>query len=220
MIIVKYLVVVNLNNHDMSVSSKVNLSEFDPSINLDRGTSKWKEIAWYLIKMCFFLSAFPYPNGFKRCLLILFGAKVGRGLVLKPRVNIYFPWKLQVGDNVWIGEEVCLLNFEKLTIGNNVCISQRAFICGGNHDFRKPSMPYRNSPITLEDGCWIGASCFVSAGITVGVDAVVTAGSIVTFNLNPNGIYRSNKLSYLNERWKQAGVVSLVRPDAALQHTS
>lgn len=204
----------------MSLSSRVNLADFDSSQNLDRGASKGKEIIWYLVKMFFFLSAFPYPSGLKKKLLVLFGAKVGRGVVFKPRINIHFPWKLEIGDNVWIGEEASLLNFEKLTIGNNVCISQRAFICGGNHDFRKPSMPYRNSPIILEDGCWIGAGCFISAGITVGVDAVVTAGSVVTFNLNPNGIYRGNTLSYVNERWKQASVISMPVEKDEMQKTS
>ncbi|EOR94096.1 Colanic acid biosynthesis acetyltransferase WcaF [Arcticibacter svalbardensis MN12-7] len=149
----------------------------------------------------FFLSALPYPNGFKKVLLELFGAKIGIGLVLKPRVNIHFPWKLEIGDHVWIGEEAALLNFEKLTIGNNVCISQRVFLCGGNHDFRNPAMPYRNGPIVLKDGCWIGACCFVAAGVTVGVDTVVTAGSIVTADLQDNGIYKGDPLMLIKNRW-------------------
>lgn len=186
------------------MESRVKLSEFNSTLNFDRGASKAKEIMWYLTKMLFFLTAIPYPQTFKRALLLLFGAQVGRGLVIKPRVNIHFPWKLKLGDDVWIGEEVFILNFERVTIGNNVCISQRAFICGGNHDFRISSMPYRNSPITLEDGCWIGASAFVSSGVTVGVDTVITAGSIVTSNLESNGIYKSSELLQVGTRWKSS----------------
>ena len=151
--------------------------------------------------MIFFISAFPYPSSFKRFILRSFGAKVGKGLIIKPRVNIHFPWKLTVGDDVWIGEEAFLLNFEPLVIGNNVCISQRAFLCGGNHNYKMPSMPYRNGSITLEDGCWIGANCFVGPNLIIGVDTVVSAGSVVTKSLNSNGIYRGNPVEFVKNRW-------------------
>lgn len=192
----------NPNMTETLRTSKVNLSKFDSSIGLDRGAGKFKEMVWYFIKMIFFLSAFPYPNALKCFLLKVFGAKVGKGAIIKPRVNIHFPWKLVVGNDVWIGEEAFLLNFEPLTIGNNVCISQRAFLCGGNHDFRIAEMPYRNGPITLMDGSWIGASVFVAPGVTIGVDTVVTAGSVVTENLRDNAIYKGNPLTYIKARWK------------------
>ena len=181
--------------------SKVNLGGFNPGIGLDRGVGKLKEVSWYFTKMIFFLSAFPYPNSFKKMLLQLFGAQVGNGVIIKPRVNIHFPWKLIIGNNVWIGEEAFLLNFELLTIGNDVCISQRAFLCGGNHDFRIPEMPYRNGPINLMDGCWVGASVFIAPGVTVGVDTVISAGSVVTANLESNGVYKGNPLFYIKPRW-------------------
>lgn len=181
--------------------SKVNLAGFNAAAGLERGAGKAKEICWYFIKMIFFLSAMPYPNSFKRLLLTWFGAKVGHGLIIKPRVNIHFPWKLVIGNDVWIGEEAFLLNFEPLTIGNNVCISQRAFLCGGNHDFRIPEMPYRNGPITLMDGCWVGASVFISPGVTVGTDSVITAGSVVTASIESNGIYKGNPLVLIKQRW-------------------
>jgi len=181
--------------------SKVNLAQFNSSVGLERGAGKPKEILWYLVKVIFFLSALPYPNGLKCSLLRVFGAKVGSGVIIKPRVNIHFPWKLNIGNDVWIGEEAFLLNFELLTVGNNVCISQRAFLCGGNHDFRIPEMPYRNGPITLMDGVWIGASVFVSPGVIVGTDSVVTAGSVITGNIASNGIFKGNPVVYIKQRW-------------------
>jgi putative colanic acid biosynthesis acetyltransferase WcaF len=186
---------------ELKQESKVNLGRFDSSVGLERGAGKLKEIIWYLVKVVFFLSALPYPNGLKCMLLRLFGAKIGSGVIVKPRVNIHFPWKLVVGNDVWIGEEAFLLNFEPLTVGNNVCISQRSFLCGGNHDFRSPEMPYRNGPITLMDGAWIGASVFVSPGVTVGTDSVITAGSVVTGNITPGGIFKGNPAVYIKQRW-------------------
>ncbi len=181
--------------------TKVRLDLFNSKIGLVRSVSKIKEVIWYLVKIIFFLSAIPYPSSFKVLVLRLFGAKIGTGLVIKPRVNIHFPWKLMIGDNVWIGEEAFLLNFELLTIGNNVCISQRAFLCGGNHDYKKPSMPYRNGPITLEDGSWVGATVFVGPSVVIGVDTVVSAGSVVTQSLGGNRVYRGNPAQFIKNRW-------------------
>jgi putative colanic acid biosynthesis acetyltransferase WcaF len=182
-------------------SSKVRLKDFNSAIGLDRGAGTLKEITWYFVKMIFFLSSFPFPSSIKCFLLKLFGAHVGQGVVIKPRVNIHFPWKLRIADDVWIGEEVFLLNFEQLTIGHDVCISQRAFLCGGNHDFKDPTMPYRNGPITLMDGCWIGAGCFVGPNVIIGVDTVVAAGSVATQSLNGNGIYKGNPITFVKTRW-------------------
>jgi len=184
------------------MQSQVTLNNFNSKINLQRGTGKLKETVWYLVKMMFFLTAIPYPNSLKVGLLRLFGAKVGKGLVLKPRVNILFPWKLEIGDHVWIGEETFLLNFEKLIIGDNVCVSQRAFLCGGNHDYKISSMPYRNGEITLKDGSWVGASCFVAPNVTIGIDTVVTACSVVLKSLPDNSICSGNPAKVVKERWK------------------
>jgi putative colanic acid biosynthesis acetyltransferase WcaF len=111
------------------------------------------------------------------------------------------PWKLEIGDNAWIGEEVFILNFEPVVIGSNVSVSQRAFLCGGNHDYRVPSMPYRNGPITLLDGSWVGASCFIGPDVTIGVDTVVGAGSVVTGTLPGGGVYSGNPAVLKKARW-------------------
>lgn len=181
--------------------SRVTLNRFDPSKGLDRGVSGLKEAIWYIVKMVFFLTAFPVPQKLKAILLTWFGAKVGKGVIIKPRVNIHMPWKLEIGDYSWIGEEVFILNFEYVKIGKNVCISQRAFLCGGNHDYRDPAFQYRNGPITLQDGAWLGANCFVSPNVTIGADTVVSAGSVVTKNINPNSIYNGNPAVWVKNRW-------------------
>jgi len=185
-----------------TLASRVRLKDFDPSENLDRGVGRITEVIWYLTKVLFFLSAVPYPCGFKTWLLRRFGARVGSGLIIKPRVNIHMPWKLEIGDDVWLGEEVFILNFEKVAIGNNVTVSQRAFLCCGNHDYRVPSMPYRNAPIALNDGSWVGASSFIGPGVTIGVDSVVLAGSIVNSSLAGNGVYGGVPPVLRGPRWR------------------
>jgi len=183
------------------MNSLVELNNFDPSLGLNRGASRSKELIWYLFKMLFFLTAVPFPSRFKVVILKMFGAKIGSNVVIKPRVNIHFPWKLVLGNNVWIGEETFMLNFEDLKIGNNVCVSQRAFLCGGNHDYKSPSMPYRNGSIYLSDGCWIGACVFVGADVVIGVDSVIFASSVVTKSVDSNGVYGGNPLVLIKKRW-------------------
>ena len=177
---------------------------FDGRPDLDRGRPAWVEALWYLLKCAFFLSPLPWPASLKRALLRRFGAKIGSGVYIKPRVNIHFPWKLEVGDHTWIGEEVFLLNFEPIRIGSQCCISQRAFLCTGNHDFTRPNMPYRNRPIVIEDGAWIGAQAFVGPGVTVGSEAVVAAGSVVTKNLPKEMRCAGNPCAPIGARWLES----------------
>jgi putative colanic acid biosynthesis acetyltransferase WcaF len=174
---------------------------FDAHHGLDRGRPYAVEALWYLVKCAFFLSPLPFPSALKRFFLRVFGARVGKGVVIKPRVNIHFPWKLVVGDFTWLGEEAFILNFEPITIGSHCCISQRAFLCAGNHNFRRPEMPYRNEPITVEDGAWVGAQVFVAPGVTVRTEAVITAGSVVTRSLPAAMVCGGNPCSPLRPRW-------------------
>lgn len=178
---------------------------FDPSHGLDRGRPLWVESLWYVAKCAFFLTPWPFPSRLKCWLLRRFGAQVGKGVVIKPRVNIHLPWKLEVGDFTWLGEEAFILNLERVTIGSHCCISQRAFLCTGNHDFRQPDMPFRNRPITIEDGAWIGAQVFVAPGITIGEDAVIAAGSVVIHNIIAGMVCAGNPCKPQKQRWPKAG---------------
>ncbi len=128
--------------------------------------------------------------GIKIALLRLFGAKIGKGICIKNEVRIKFPWKLTIGDDCWIGENVWIDNLDYVSIGNNVCISQGALLLTGNHDYKDPSMPYRNGPITIEDGAWIGANTTVCAGVTVHKNAILTVGAMTSKDLGENGIYQ------------------------------
>jgi putative colanic acid biosynthesis acetyltransferase WcaF len=181
--------------------TKVRLDLFDPHHKLDRGRPRLFEALWHVFRIIIFLSPWPWPSALKAAVLRMFGAKIGKNLVIKPRVHIHFPWKLSIGDHVWIGEETLFLNFESIQIGNHVCISQRAFICTGNHDYRDIKMSYCNKAITIEDGAWVGAQTFVAPGITIPNDTVVTAGSIVTQNLPPNYICSGNPCVPRKQRW-------------------
>ena len=173
----------------------------DP-MEISGGRSKGWVILWFLLKITFIRNSLPWSGRLKCTLLRFFGSKVGVNLLLKPNVNVHLPWMLEIGDHTWIGEEVFILNFRKVVIGSHCCISQRAFLCTGNHDFRDPSMPFRNAPITIKDGVWVGAQSFVAPGVTIGTDCVITAGSVVLEDMPDNMICSGNPCRPIKPRWK------------------
>lgn len=144
-------------------------------------------------------SWFPF-TGFKRFLLRLFGAKIGKGVVIKPCVNIKYPWKLSIGNHTWIGENVWIDNLDTVTIGNNCCLSQGVFLLCGNHDYKSSNFDLKVSPIILEDGVWIGAKAIVCPGITASTHAVLTVGSVATKNLDAYAIYSGNPAARIKDR--------------------
>jgi putative colanic acid biosynthesis acetyltransferase WcaF len=180
-------------------SGRVDLSRFSSGA-FDRGAGTLKEALWLLVSLIVFrLCPFSF-SALKCTLLRMFGAKVGRNVTIKPQVKITFPWKLTVGDHVWLGEQCWLLNLDRIVIGNHVCISQRAFLCTGNHDHKRATFDLITRPITVQDGAWIGAGGWVGPGVTVETHAMLTAGSVTGKNLEANGIYQGNPAVRIKER--------------------
>jgi putative colanic acid biosynthesis acetyltransferase WcaF len=155
----------------------IDLSKFDNS-TYSRGAPRWKELLWWVCRSLFFAPWFPVPSALKVAVLRFFGAKVGVGVVIRSRVNITMPWRVEIGDHVWLGDEVLILSLDRVRIGSHVCVSQRAFLCTGNHDFRKESFDLITGPIEIGDGCWIAACAFVGPGALLPAGTMVKACSV------------------------------------------
>lgn len=160
---------------------RIDLNQFDNS-DFDRGAGRVKELMWMLVRAVFFHTRIPLPSRFRCMLLRLFGAKVGKQVVVRAGVNITFPWRLEIGDHVWIGDEVFILSLATVKIDEHVCISQRAFLCTGSHDFSKKTFDLITLPITISSHSWIAAQAFIGPGTIVPEGTMVTAGQIVTRN--------------------------------------
>lgn len=168
--------------------------------NFDKGAGFIKQTLWYFTNALFVRASWNPFMGIKIALLKAFGAKIGKGLVIKNNVCIKFPWKITIGDNVWLGEYAWIDNLDYVTIGNNVCISQGALLLTGNHDYTRSSFDYRNAPIKIEDGAWIGAKTVVCPGVIVNSHAILTVGSIATKSMEEYGIYQGNPAKLIRKR--------------------
>lgn len=158
----------------------------------DRGRSRTVEATWYLIKIVFFLSAWPWPVALKVRLLRAFGCEVGTGLVLRPRVNIHFPWKLKIGDHCWIGERTEILNLESVVLDDHSTLSHDVYLAAAGHDSSSASMAYKNQPIRIGRSAWVTTRAFVGPGVTVGEGAVIGAGAVVLYDVEPNTVMVGN----------------------------
>lgn len=148
----------------------------------------------------FLLNPYNPFGGLKKLVLRMFGAKIGKGVVIKQRVNIKYPWKLKIGDHSWIGEDVWIDNLGEVKIGNNCCLSQGALLLCGNHNYKKSTFDLMVGNITLEDGVWIGAKCLVTGGVYCHSHALLAAGSVTHKNLEAYHIYQGNPAIKVRER--------------------
>ena len=159
-----------------------------------------KRILWYFINMFFFKTMLPFPYSFKAFLLKIFGAKIGKNIVIKPNINIKYPWFLTIGDNCWIGEGVWIDNLDEVITGDNVCISQGAYLLTGSHNYKKESFDLIVGKIILEEGVWIGARAVVCPNVTCKSHSILTVGSVATTDLEPYSIYQGNPAVFKRKR--------------------
>ena len=183
----------------MSPQHRTDLSSFNNDW-FDRGAPKWKQLLWYFVNALLFINPLNPSSGLKVFCLRRFGAKVGKGVLIKPGVNIKFPWKLTIGDHVWIGERVWIDNLDQVVIESNVCLSQGAMLLCGNHDYKKSTFDLMIGGIYLEEGVWIGAQSLVGPGVLCGSHAVLAVQSVASKNLEPFTIYQGNPAQKVRAR--------------------
>ena len=179
--------------------SKVRLDRFDGS-GIVRGRPRWFEALWILARVMFIQSALPYPMKFKRVVLRMFGAKIGKGVVLRPRINIHFPWKLEVGDHCWIGDGCQILNIEPIVFESQVALVHEVYMAAAGHDIRSATMAPGNKPILVKGGTWIASRAFVGPGVTIGNNVVVGAGAVVMKDVEDDVIVAGNPAKVIRER--------------------
>ena len=159
--------------------------------DFDRGASFLKEFLWLIVSDM--LVAGPIPgSGWRSVVLRAFGAKIGPGVVFKPRVRIKFPWRLKIGANSWIGEGVWIDNLALVQIDHDVCVSQGAYLCTGNHDWTSPNFDLMTAPIIIEPHCWVGARATIASGTHMLEGSILGLGALGCGKLQRWTIYATS----------------------------
>jgi putative colanic acid biosynthesis acetyltransferase WcaF len=137
-----------------------------------------KYFLWYITSSLFFNSFIP-GSKIRSILLKLFGSNIGKNIVIKPNVKIKYPWKLTVGEDSWIGENVWIDNISKVIIGSNTCISQGTYICSGSHDFYDKEFRLLMQEVEIGSNCWIAAKSLIGPGVKIEDGSFIKFGSVV-----------------------------------------
>jgi putative colanic acid biosynthesis acetyltransferase WcaF len=156
----------------------IDLSEA-PGAGESWGAPAWKVYLWGLVELAVVSNPWQISSRIRRAALVAFGARIGTGVLLRPRLRVRFPWRLTIGDRSWIGEDVWLHNQDQLTIGSDVVVSQGTFITTGSHAHRR-DMALITRPVVIEDGAWVTARCIVLAGSRIRTSALITPGTVVS----------------------------------------
>jgi putative colanic acid biosynthesis acetyltransferase WcaF len=180
------------------MNKQVNNASYSTTIHI--GAGKIKQMAWYLVNVLFFKNSLNIFSSSKVFLLRLFGASVGEGVLIKPCVNIKYPWKLTIGPHSWIGEDVWIDNLSEVIIGESVTISQGALLLTGSHDHSRSTFDFLSSGIVLEDGVWIGARSVVLGGIICRNHSVLGVCGVASKELKAYTIYQGNPATPVMER--------------------
>lgn len=160
-----------------------------------RGRSPIVVQLWRVIYVVFFRNSPQFLYGWRRLILRLFGAKIGKKVIIRPSVEITYPWKVEIGDYSWIGDNVVLYSLGKITIGSNTVVSQKSYLCTGSHDFNSVAFDIFEKPIVIGNSCWIATDVFVAPGVQIVDEVIVGARSSVFKSIVVKGIYKGNPVA-------------------------
>lgn len=144
-----------------------------------RGRSAVVVQFWWCVQASLFAWSPQFTYKWRNALLRLFGAKIGKNVIIRPSVRTTYPWKLTIGDNSWVGDNVDLYTLGEITIGKNAVVSQGSYLCTGSHEHTSEAFDIYAKPIVIEDEAWVATDVFIAPGITIGKGAVIGSRSSV-----------------------------------------
>lgn len=155
---------------------------------------------WMILGKPAFRCSFHNWHRYRVAILRLFGAKVGKGVAIRPSVNIEVPWMMHIEDGVTVGDHAILYSLGPIRIGKRAIISQYAHLCAGTHDYSDHTFKLIRTPVTIGDDVWIGADSFIGPGVTVGPLSVVGARSSAYKPLDAETVYVGNPVHAVKQR--------------------
>ena len=165
----------------------MDLRQYDQSW-FDRGKPSWFILWWWFVQGIAFPLSLHNFNLFRCWLLRLFGAQIGQGVVIRPTARFTYPWKVEIGDYSWIGDDVVFYSLDKITIGSHCVISQKSYLCTGSYDIQDKAFGLITAPIIIGNGTWVATDCFIAPGVTIGEGSVIGARSSVFKDIPPQQV--------------------------------
>jgi putative colanic acid biosynthesis acetyltransferase WcaF len=166
-----------------------------------RGRSGAIVLLWWFVQGTLFRYS-PHPlYGWRRFLLRLFGARIGKGVLVRATARFTYPWKVAIGDHSWVGDYAEFYSLDRIAVGSHCVISQYAYLCTGTHDMTDERFGLVTSPIRIGDGAWIASGAFVYPGVTVGEMGVAAARSTVTRDIPPCEVHAGTPARYRKHRF-------------------
>jgi putative colanic acid biosynthesis acetyltransferase WcaF len=175
------------------------LSQFKLPDNF-RGRNAFIVQLWWLCDFIFFRPSPQVMYSWRNSLLRLFGAKIGKNVIIRPSVKVTYPWKIEIGDNAWIGDDVSLYSLGNITIGKNTVISQKSYLCAASHNYNSIAFDIFSTPVIIEEEVWIATDVFIAPGVRIGKGAVVGARSTVFKSIEGGYVYSGTPLRKVKKR--------------------
>jgi putative colanic acid biosynthesis acetyltransferase WcaF len=149
--------------------------------------------ALWLIVWTLFFRPSPTPLfWWRRFLLRLFGAEVGSGAHPYSSARIWAPWNLVMEAGSCLAAGADCYCVDKIVLGRDAIISQRAFLCTATHDHRQPGFKLMTGPVIIGENAWVAAEAYIGPGVTLGAGAVAGARAVVVRDVPPGAVVVGN----------------------------
>ncbi len=142
----------------------------------------------------------PQLHGWRRTILRLFGARIGKGVRVYGSARIWYPPNLEMADYSTLGPHANCYCMAKITIGQRATVSQQADLCSGTHRIDDEQFQLYAKPITVERYAWVAARAFVGPGVTVAEGAVLGACGVAFKDLAAWTVYAGNPAAKIRDR--------------------
>jgi putative colanic acid biosynthesis acetyltransferase WcaF len=152
----------------------------------------------------------PSPTPFfwwRRFLLRLFGAEIGKGAHPYSSARIWAPWNLVMKAGSCLAAGVDCYCVDRIVLGRNSVVSQRAFLCTATHDHREPGFRLMTGPVIIGENAWVAAEAYIGPGVTVGAGAVAGARAVVVRNVPPGVVVVGNPARVVTSEMQPIGAV-------------
>ncbi|MCK6259018.1 WcaF family extracellular polysaccharide biosynthesis acetyltransferase [Fictibacillus sp. KIGAM418] len=187
------------------MKNKVNLSKYNQSW-YRRGKPTVIILLWWFIQGTIFRYSIHNMYTWRNQLLRLFGARIGMGVKIRASAKFTYPWKVSIGNNSWIGDNVEFYSLDNIDIGNNCVVSQNTYLCTGSHEIEDPYFGLVTKPINIKDGAWVASDVFVHPGVIINEMAVVAARSTVLKEIPMNEIHAGTPTKFVKKRFKDGEI--------------